>query len=115
MKMEYIQWIDPFVLDRPWNSDEEIEEKLGDMNCHTIGFIQQETDDFVVLAQGYSLKQSGEVEEWGHCWVLPKICITSRELIWLDSQVPGTLMPNEKILAPADALASIRGFDGSNS
>ena len=78
MRMEFIKWIDPFVLDGPWNTDEEIDEKLGDMNCHTIGYIQQETDEFVVLAQGYCLKQDGEVEEWGHCWVLPKICIVHR-------------------------------------
>jgi hypothetical protein len=76
---ELIIWVDPYVLDRPWNTPEELDEKLSHMNCHTVGYVAKETDDFVVLAQGFSLKENGEdVEEWGHCWVLPKICIISR-------------------------------------
>jgi hypothetical protein len=77
---ELITWVDPYVLDRPWNTPEELDEKLSHMNCHTVGYVAKETDDFVVLAQGYSLKENGEdVEEWGHCWVLPKICIIDRK------------------------------------
>jgi hypothetical protein len=80
---ELIVWVDPYVLDRPWNSDEVIEEKLSHMHCHTVGYIAKETDDFVVLAQGYSLKANLEdVEEWGHCWVIPKICILKRERLF---------------------------------
>jgi hypothetical protein len=79
---ELIIWVDPYVLDRPWNSDEELDEKLSHMHCHTVGYIAKETDEFVVLAQGYALKQNLEdVEEWGHCWVIPKICILSRKPI----------------------------------
>jgi hypothetical protein len=79
LNAELITWVDPYVLDRPWNTPEELDEKLSHMNCHTVGYVAKETDDFVVLAQGYSLTEKGDVEEWGHCWVLPKICILSRE------------------------------------
>jgi hypothetical protein len=79
LNAELIIWVDPYVLDRPWNNDNEIEQELGDVKCHTVGYVAKETDEFVVLAQGYSLKDSAdEVAEWGHCWVLPKICIIAR-------------------------------------
>ncbi len=82
LNAELIIWVDPYVLDRPWNTPEELDDKLSHMNCHTVGYVAKETDQFVVLAQGYSLKENGEdVEEWGHCWVLPKICIVSRHYL----------------------------------
>jgi hypothetical protein len=101
MQAELIIWIDPFVLDRPWNNDEEIEEKTDrDMTCHTVGYVAKETETFVVLAQGFTMTQKGdEVEEWGHCWVIPKICILSREnlhLINATPQQPDEIYPHNK-------------------
>jgi hypothetical protein len=95
LNAELIIWVDPYVLDRPWNTPEELDEKLSHMNCHTVGYVAKETDDFVVLAQGYSLKENGEdVEEWGHCWVLPKIYILNRQALALE-RGPSTRIVHE--------------------
>jgi hypothetical protein len=101
VQAELIIWVDPYVLDRPWNNDEEIDEKLSHMHCHTVGYVARETDDFVVLAQGFSLKQNLEdVEEWGHCWVIPKICIISRETFYPASSFDLQRDPAKLIYGP---------------
>jgi hypothetical protein len=79
LNAELITWVDPYVLDRPWNTDEEIEQNLKPVHCHTVGYVALETNQEVVLAQGY--QGEGEVVEWGHCWVIPKICILKRQAL----------------------------------
>ena len=78
--MEVISWIDSHAFER-WITPEALEaDYRGNVVCHTLGYVAHEDEEAVILAQGYSLKKDSEdVEEWGHCWVIPKICITSRK------------------------------------
>ena len=77
--LEVIEWIDSSAFTTRWMSPEDMESEYnGNAVCHTVGFLAKEDENAVILAQGYSLKESGEVDEWGHLWVIPKCCIVQR-------------------------------------
>lgn len=67
-EIKTVKWSDSASY-RGWRSEEEVK-KLRPLSCTTIGFLIDETDEFIVLSQ--TVADDGDLSE---TIVIPKICI----------------------------------------
>ncbi len=71
MKFEYIEWIDSYSEENTWEFREDIK-PIYPILCRSVGFLEEENDDYVVLAHSITDKQvCGRMS-------IPKVCIKRR-------------------------------------
>ena len=73
-EVTYIQWIDSASYAVPWSSPQDIAE-LEPVVIHTVGFVVNETDEFITLVSSLTDDAAG-----GDV-TIPKVAIKDRHLI----------------------------------
>lgn len=68
-----VEWVDSHVHDR-WVSPEKIlETQLA--RCRSVGYLVQDTEEFVTIAQSLGVRPDGEVEEYGQPITIPRVAL----------------------------------------
>lgn len=74
LEVRYIAWLDSSGLGH-WESVNNLK-KLGPDQCASVGFVFRETDDVVVLTQGFTSRGPDEPEMGDNSIAIPKFAIT---------------------------------------
>lgn len=74
MEVRYIEWLDSCA--QSFWSDEKLAKDLRPDHCSTVGFVVNETDEFVTVIQSFT-NRDGEQDQAGHTLCIPKFAITS--------------------------------------
>lgn len=73
-KINYVYWIDSSSRSG-WNDRPTKDWTMHDLECHSVGWVIQETKELLVIAQSYSNDQHGDI------MAIPKSQIKKRKII----------------------------------
>lgn len=75
-----VEWIDSHGEDHAWVKPDKVEERQPAV-CQTVGYVVDETDTALTVAQSIGLGTEGHVEELGGVFTIPQGCVTRRHEI----------------------------------
>lgn len=98
--VEYIRWIDSVATYGGWHTIESMKADVR-MECHSVGYVFEETEDYVLLVSHWHPEQEykgNEKVEMSGCgdMAIPKVAIVERRVIMKEGTVRNAMKKGQK-------------------